>query len=231
MVDPNPFFAPSDLPYGLPPFATITDAHFLPAFIGGMREQMAEIKLITEQADRPSFENTMLPLERSGQTLERVSAVFFNRCSADSSDFTEEFEAKLAPMLATHSDAISLDPALYRRIAAIHDRLAVLGLDAESCYLVERYFIEFTLAGAGLDEPSKAKLRQYNQQLATLTTRFERNLLADSNNGAVIFDTVTELDGLTAGEISAAAAAAEQRGLPGKYLVTLVLPTGHPYLG
>ncbi len=191
---------------------------------------MAELGQITGTDDAPTFENTMIPLERSGQTLERVAAVFFNKSSSDSSDFTNELEEQIAPLLAAHSDAIRLDPQLYQRIATIHGQLDQLDLDAESRYLVERYYTEFTLAGAGLDEEEKKKLRDYNQTLSTLTTRFEKNLLADTNDLAVVIDDVTQLDGLGAGEISAAAEAAKERGLEGKYLVTLVLPTGHPHL-
>jgi peptidyl-dipeptidase Dcp len=230
MATPNPFSLPSTLPYGLPPFADITDADYRPAFDEGFAEQLAEITAITTNPDEPTFENTFLPLERSGQILDRVATVFFNKSSSDSSDFTNELEEEIAPLLAAHSDAIRLDPALYARIKAVHDSLSDADLDAESRYLVERYYTEFTLAGAGLEESDKAKLRDYNQKLSTLTTRFEKNLLADTNDLAVVIDDVTELDGLGAGEISAASEAAKERGLEGKYLITLVLPTGHPYL-
>jgi peptidyl-dipeptidase Dcp len=169
-------------------------------------------------------------LERSGQTLQRVAEVFFNKSSSDSSDFTNALEEEIAPLLAAHQDAIRLDPVLYGRIKAIHDSLDALDLDAESRYLVERYYDEFTLAGAGLSDEDKEKLRAYNQQLSTLTTRFEKNLLADTNDLAVVFDDVSDLDGLGDGAISAAAEAAKERGLDGKYVVTLVLPTGHPFL-
>lgn len=229
-LEQNPFFAPSTLPYGLPPFAAIRDEHYRPAFEKGIEEHLAEISNITRRRDMPTFENTMIPLEKSGQTLERVATVFFNKSSADSSDFTNELEEQMAPILAAHSDAIRLDSALYRRIKTLHEQLDQLDLDAESRYLVERYYTEFTLAGAALDDDQKAALRDYNQKLSTLTTRFEKNLLADTNDLAVVIDDVAELDGLGAGEISAAGEAARERGLDGKYLVTLVLPTGHPYL-
>ncbi|HQE47181.1 MAG TPA: M3 family metallopeptidase [Rhodoglobus sp.] len=226
----NPFFEPSTLPYGMPPFAEIRDEHYRPAFEKGMADQLEEIAAITASADLPTFENTMLPLERSGQLLDRVATVFYNKSSADSTDFTNELEEEIAPLLAAHSDAIRLDSQLYWRITTIHDQLDQLGLDAESRYLVERYYVEYTVAGAGLNEAEKARLRDYNQHLSTLTTRFEKNLLADTNDLAVVIDDVSELDGLGAGEVSAAAEAAKERGLEGKYLITLVLPTGHPFL-
>jgi len=224
----NPFFAKSTLPYQLPPFAEITDEHYRPAFDAGFAEQLAEIAAITGQADAATFENTFVPLEKSGQILDRVATVFFNKSSADSNDFTNALEEELAPQLAAHGDAIKLDEALYARIAAVHEVRD--SLDAEQRYLVERYFTEFTLAGAGLGETEKAALRDLNGRLSTLETRFEKNLLADTNDLAVVIDDVAELDGLEAGEISAAAEAANERGLTGKYLITLVLPTGHPWL-
>lgn len=226
----NPFFEPSTLPYGMPPFAEIQDEHYRPAFEKGMEEQLAEIQNITRRRDMPTFENTMIPLEQSGQMLSRVEIVFFNKTSADGTDFTSELEEEIAPLLTAHSDAIRLDGQLYWRIKTLHDQLDSLNLDAESRYLVERYYIEFTIAGAGLDDAEKEKLRDYNKRLATLTTKFEKNLLADTNDLAVEFDNVDDLDGLEPGEISAAAEAAKERGHDGKYLVTLVLPTGHPFL-
>jgi peptidyl-dipeptidase Dcp len=226
----NPFFSASTLPFALPPFAEITDAHFRPAFDRGFTEQLAEIERIVSADGPPTFENTIVPLERSGRVLGRVAAVFYNTSSADSSDFTNELEEEIAPLYAAHNDAIRLNPALYERISAIHSRLDELGLDAESRYLVERYHAEFTIAGAGLDEEGKASLREFNKRLSSLTTRFEKNLLADTNDLAVLIEDVAELDGLDEGAISAAADAARERGLESGYLVTLVLPTGHPYL-
>lgn len=226
----NPLLSPSTLPYQLPPFAEIRDEHYRPAFDRGFAEQLAEIAAITATTEPPTFENTMIPLERSGQTLQRVAEVFFNKSSSDSTDFTNALEEEIAPLLSAHQDAIRLDPALYRRLQSLHERRHALGLDAESIYLIERYFTEFTLAGAGLDDDQKATLRDYNQRLSTLTTRFEKNLLADTNELAVVFDTADDLAGLGDGEISAAAEAARERGLDGKYVVTLVLPTGHPWL-
>jgi peptidyl-dipeptidase Dcp len=226
----NPFFSPSSLPYQLPPFAEIRDEHYRPAFERGFAEQLGEIDAITAQADEPTFENTMLPLERSGQTLLRVAEVFFNKSSSDSSDFTNELEEEIAPRLAAHQDAIRLDPALYARIARLYEQLDDLGLDPESRYLVERYHAEFTLAGAGLSDADKDTLRDLNQRLSTLTTRFEKNLLADTNELAVVFDDSAELAGLDEGALSATREAAAERGLDGKHVVTLVLPTGHPYL-
>jgi len=226
----NPFFTASTLPFGLPPFAQISDEHYRPGFDKGFTEQIAEIDRIVANDEPATFENTFLPLERSGQVLHRVASVFYNKSSSDSTEFTNELEEEIAPLYAQHTDAIRLNAGLFARIAAVYAGLDELGLDAESRYLVERYYAEFTIAGAGLDDDEKQTLRDYNSRLSSLTTRFEKNLLADSNDLAVVVDDAAELDGLDAGEISAAAQAASDRGLEGKYLVTLVLPAGHPYL-
>ena len=226
----NPFLAPSTLPYQLPPFAAIRNEHFRPAFDAGMAEQLAEIAAITSDESEPTIENTLVALERSGQVLQRVATVFFALSSSDSTEFGTALEEELAPLLATHTDAIRLDPALYSRIADLYEQRGTLDLDPETAYLLERYYTEYTLAGAALADPDKAALRELNMRLSTLTTRFEKNLLADTNALAVVIDDVAELDGLGESEISAAAEAASERGLSGKYVITLVLPTSHPYL-
>lgn len=226
----NPFFEPSTLPFGMPPFADIEDEHYAPAFEKGMEEQLAEIHAITSQSEAPSFENTLIPLEKSGQLLNRVAIVFFNKTSADGDAASDALEEVIAPQLAAHNDAISLNSELYERIRSIQDTIDQTELDAEARYLVKRYLTEFTLAGAGLSAEAKATLRDYNSQLSSLTTKFEKNLLADTNDLAVVVDSVEELDGLGASEISAAANAANDRGLVGKYLITLILPTNQPHL-
>ncbi|TQO21020.1 peptidyl-dipeptidase Dcp [Rhodoglobus vestalii] len=226
----NPFFLPSTLPFGMPPFADIAGEHYAPAFEEGMRQQLEEIAAITSHSDSPTFENTMIPLERSGQVLERVAIVFFNKTSADSNAATDALEEEIAPRFAAHRDAITLNSDLFERIRSIHASLDSSELDAEARYLVERYFTEFTLAGAGLSDDEKTALRDYNSRLSSLTTKFEKNLLADTNDLAVVLDSVAELDGLGASEISAAAGAAADRGLTGKYLISLILPTNQPHL-
>ncbi|MBX0298568.1 M3 family metallopeptidase [Cryobacterium sp. 1639] len=228
---PNPFLAPSTLPYQLPPFADIENEHYRPAFELGMAEQLAEVAAITANPAEPTVENTLVALELSGRVLDRVATVFFSLSSSDATDFGTALEEELAPLLAAHADTIRLDPVLYARIAALWAQRESLGLDPESAYLLERYYTEYTLAGAALTDADKGTLRELNMRLSSLTTRFEKNLLADTNDLAVVIDDVAELDGLGDGEISAAAEAASQRGLAGKYVLTLVLPTNHPYLG
>lgn len=227
----NPFFAESPLPHRLPDFAAVREEHFLEAFERGMAEQLAEIAAITSDPAAPDVANTIVPLERSGRILDRVATVFFTLASSDTTDGIQALEEQLAPRLAAHHDAIVLDPALFARIDAIRraDEDGTAPLDDEDRYLVQRRHIEMVLAGAALDEAAKERLRELNQTISTLTTRFEKNLLNDTNALAVHVTDADELAGLAASELSAAREAAASRGLEG-WLVTLVLPTGHPWL-
>ncbi|RHW23874.1 M3 family peptidase [Nocardioides immobilis] len=224
----HPLLQPSDLPYQLPRFADFGDDDFGPAIDEGMAAQLAAVAEITANPEPASFDNTLVPLERSGEGLSRVLRIFSNKASADTNEAIDELRATYAPRLAAHSDAITLDPALYERLLAVHDQRD--RLDPEARYLVERYVVEFTLAGAALGEDDKARLRKLNEQVSAQETAFEITLQADSNDLAVVIDDESDLAGLTSGEISAAAAAAASRGLEGKWLLTLVLPTPHPHL-
>lgn len=226
----NPLLSPPALPYDLPPYGRIRAEHYLPAFREAFAAHRAEVEQITSQTDAPTFENTLMALERSGALLDRVARTFYTVSSADGTAEIQAVEEELAPLMAAHSDAIQLDATLFARISTLHAQLDELGLDAESRYLVERHHREMSLAGAGLDDAQKARLTDLNQRLSVLTTTFEKNLLADTNDLAVVFDDAAELDGLSEGELSAAAQAATARGLDGRYVVTLTLYTGHPYL-
>ena len=230
MVSENPLLTTSTLPYRLPDYAAIRPEHYLPAFEHGFAAHKAEISAITRVRSMPTFENTMVPLEQSGRLLADVSRAFYTVSSADATPEIQEIEEKLAPLMSAHHDSIQLDAQLFWRIRTLHEQLDDLHLEPEDRYLVERHFREKSQAGAGLDEADKTRLTEINQRLSTLTTTFEKNLLADTNDLALIFDDPAELDGLTEGELSAAAQAAVDRGLEGRYVVTLTLFTGHPYL-
>jgi peptidyl-dipeptidase Dcp len=223
----NPFAERSTLPAELPPFAEIRDDDYEPAFDRGMADQTVEVAAIIADREAPTFANTIEALERSGQVLRRVSAAFFTRTSSDGTDFVRDLEARLAPRLAVHEDAIHLNSDLFRRIETVWEQREDLG--PEEQYLVERYHIEFTLAGAGLDEEQKNELKRMNERLSVLTTQFDANLVADTNALAVHLPDPAELDGLAPDERSAVEAAARARGLEGG-LVPLVLYSGHPYL-
>uniref|UniRef100_A0A942T015 M3 family metallopeptidase n=1 Tax=Neobacillus citreus TaxID=2833578 RepID=A0A942T015_9BACI len=222
----TPFDEPSTLPYALPPFRDVRPEHFRPAFDAGMAEQRAEVEAIAASPQPATFENTLVALERSGQLLARVSHVFFTLTGADSTPELQDLEAEVSPLLAAHRDAITLDGRLYERVRAVLD---AGGLSGEDLRLVERTHTEMTLAGAGLDDAGKQRLTAINQELSTLTTTFERNLLDDTNDLAVHVSSEDELEGLDDGAKSAAAGAAADRGLDG-WLITLPLYTGHPWL-
>jgi peptidyl-dipeptidase Dcp len=226
----NPLLAPSALPFGLPDYRLIESQHYLPAFEQAFAAHRAEIDALTRDAATPTFDNTMEPLERSGDLLDRVARTFYTVSSADATPEIQAIEETLAPLMSAHQDAIQLDSALYGRIKKLHEQLNDLDLTDEQAYLVERHFREMTHAGAALDDAQKATLTDLNQRLSILTTTFEKNLLADTNDLAVVFDDPSELDGLTDGELSAAAQNAADRGLDGRYVLTLTLFTGHPYL-
>ncbi len=226
----NPFTHPSTLPYEWPPFDRVSNADYLPAFAAGMGEQRAEVEKIVRNPAAADFENTIEALERSGQMLARVVAVFFNLNASNTDPRMQEIESAIAPQLQAHEDALHLDPALFARIDAVHARRDSLRLDPESRQLLERYHIEFVRAGARLSDSDKARLRDINQQLSCLTTRFKQNVLRTTQDGAVVVDSVEELDGLSAVQIGAAAGAAQERGLSGKWLIPLQNTTNQPPL-
>ncbi|MCW2878758.1 MAG: dcp [Sphaerisporangium sp.] len=222
----NPFFVPSALPYRLPPFAEIREEHYAPAFERGMAEQLAEAEAIAGSDDPPTFDDTVAALERSGQLLNRVSTVFFNQASSDTNPNVQAIQKDVTPKLTQHSDAIHLNRGLFARIQAI----SADGLDPEQKWLLQRYVTDFVRAGAELGPEDQKRLRSLNEELSTLSTQFEQNLLADTNASAIVVEDAAELDGLSEDSIMAAAETAKSRGLEGKYVITLVLPTGQPSL-
>jgi len=225
----NPFALRSTLEYELPPFALIKEEHYLPAFYAGCEQQLAEVEAIIA-AGEPTFENTLVALEKSGQLLARMLLVFYNKSSSDTSDSLIAIEEEMAPKLAAHSDAIKLNPALFSRIKKLYEARATLGLNDEDANLLDKYHTDFIHAGAHLTESQRETLKGINEQLSKLQTQFDKSVLADSNDLAVIVDSLEELDGLSENEIAAYAAAAKDRGLEGKYLIGAVNYSGNPAL-
>jgi peptidyl-dipeptidase Dcp len=226
MISPdNPFAAPSELPYALPPFDRISDEHYRPAFEAGLAEHAAEIEQIAGQDAEPTFENTVEALERAGELLGRVASVFYNLAGSNGTDEIQAIQAEFAPKLAAHHDAIHLNPRLFARIDALHGQRAGLGLDEESLRLLERRHTDFSRAGAGLGEAEQARLRELNGQLSTLQTKFQQNLLKDTNELAVVIADRAELAGFGDSAVATAAEAATARGETGKYVINLTLPT------
>lgn len=226
----NPLMSASPLPYQLPPFDQIENAHFGPAMRAGMAQQRAEVAAITANPETPSFENTLVALERSGRTLDRSSRVFYALNAAHTNPELQALEAEIGPELAAHTDAILLDGALFSRIDALYQKRQTLDLDAESAWLLERTWRDFVAAGAQLNAADKAKLKAVNQRLSTLTTQFSQQLRADTNDSAVLVKDRAELAGLGEDEIAALAAAAKAAGHEEGYLISLILPTNQPTL-
>ena len=226
----NPFFEPSALPFHLPPFDKVKDADYLPAFEKGMADQRKEIDAIAHNPEAPTFDNTIVAMEKTGAVLTRVSKTFFNLNQSNTDDEMEKVEAAMAPKLSAHNDAILLDPALFARVDAVYQGRAKLELDAESLQLVERYQKMFLRAGAKLSDADKATLKKMNEELSTLTTKFRQNVLKSTKDGAVVVDDVKQLDGFSPEQIGAAAEAAKQRNLAGKWVITLANTTIQPAL-
>ena len=230
MAADNPFARPSPLPFEMPPFDRIHDADYAPAFEAGMREQLREVAAIAHNPKPPSFENTIVALERSGRLLDRVGNVFYNLNSCNTDPEMQKVDTDLAPKIAAHNDAIFLDAALWARVAALYDERASLNLDPESLQLLARYHTQFVRAGARLSAPEQKRLRAINEEISTLTTRFRQNVLKATADGAVVVDKVADLDGLSAVQIGAAAQAAADRGLKDKWVIALQNTTNQPLL-
>jgi len=226
----NPFDAASTLPYQAPDFARIKDADFAPAFAEAMRRHLAEVQKIAGNPAAPTFDNTFVALEKSGQMLARVNMAFNALTSANTDDALQKTQEDVAPKLAEHFDAIYLDPKLFARIEAIYKQRDALKLDPESKRLVEYYYLDFVHHGARLSDADKAKLKELNKEESTLDTSFVNKLLAGTKAGALVVDDKAKLAGLTDAEIAAAAQAASDRKLDGKWAIPLQNTTQQPAL-
>jgi peptidyl-dipeptidase Dcp len=226
----NPFAKPSTLSFGYPAFDKIKNEDYAPAFEEGMRQNAIEIEAIANNKAAPTFDNTIVAMEKSGQLLSRVSSVFGNLSGANTNDTFKALERELSPKLAAHSDAIRLNSKLYARIKSLYDKRDKLHLDAESKYLLERYHTDFVRAGAQLSDADKAKLKSMNAELAKLQTTFAQNVLEEANASALVVDTREELAGMSDKAIDAAAAAAKAKGQDGKFLIPVVNTTGQASL-
>jgi peptidyl-dipeptidase Dcp len=222
----NPFMKKSKLQYEAPEFDKIKNEHFKPAFEYGLKQHEAEIVKIANNPAAPTFENTIVALEKSGEVLRRAQIVFSNLTSANTNPTLQALDEEYAPIFAAHSDKLYLNENLYKRIQSIKED----GLDSESKRLVQYYKQNFEIAGANLSAADKEKLKQLNQELASLSTQYSNKLLEARKQGGVFFSDAKELDGLSADEIAAAAADAKTAGQPGKYLLALQNTTQQPLL-
>jgi peptidyl-dipeptidase Dcp len=225
----NPLLTKWTAPFELPPFSSIRADHFRAAFDRALADHRAEIDAIAGNPAEPSFDNTIVALEASGRELERVANLFFVLAGADTSDEVEAVERDISPLLARHNNALYLNPALYSRIADLYRQRHELGLDVEQARVLERYHIRFVRAGAALEKPAQDRLAAINEQLATLGTRFGQNVLADEKSFAMLLDE-GDLGGLPDFARVAARAAAEERGEPDKYAITLARSSVETFL-
>jgi len=227
---PNPLLVESPLPFHYPQFDLIKEEHFAPAYEQGMAEELQEVAAIAANPAAPTFENTIVALERSGQLLDRVDGIFSNLNGTVTTPGLQQIEKAMAPKLAAQRDAIRLNPALFARIEALYAVRDTLGLDPESQRLLWRYRQDFIRAGARLSDADKTRLKALNAELASLQTAFSQNVLKETNASALLVDTREELDGLGEAQIAAAAGAAKDAGHDGKFLLRLMNTSGQPPL-
>ena len=226
----NPFFAASTLPFQAPPFDKITEADYQPAIEEGMKQHLAEIEKIADNPDAPTFDNTYVAMEKSGALLTRAMMAFEGVAQANTSDTLQKVEEEEAPKLAAHRDAITLNSKLFARVQAVYDQRDTLKLDPESLRLVEVTYKNFVRGGAKLSDADKAKLKDLNKEESTLSTQFSNKLLAATKAGALVVDDKAKLDGLSDADIAAAAGAAKERKVDGKWVVVLQNTTQQPAL-
>ncbi|AHX12832.1 dipeptidyl carboxypeptidase II [Dyella jiangningensis] len=226
----NPFLEPSTLPFQAPPFDKIKDGDYQPALEEGMKQHLEEITKIADNPEPPTFENTFIPFEKSGQLLSRVRRAFFAVTGANTNDTLQKVQQDEAPKFAEHQDAIVLNDKLFKRIQTIYDQRDSLKLDPESKRLVEVTYKNFVRGGAKLSDADKAKLKDLNKEESGLRTQFTRKLLAATKAGALVVDDKSKLDGLSDGDIAAASQAAANRKLDGKWVIPLQNTTQQPAL-
>lgn len=226
----NPFMSPSTLPLMAPDFTKIRDEHYLPALLEGMKQHAAEVEAIANNPEPPTVENTLVALERSGALLQRTARVFGNLAGTDTNPTIQKVQAEFSPKMAAHQDSILLNPKLFERVKAIYDAREVLNLDAETKRLVEQTHLRMVRAGAELSEDAKTRIRALNEEQAGLMTAFQQALLKQTERAAVVVDDVAQLDGLSEGQIAAAAEAAKAAGHEGKWLIRITNTTRQPVL-
>src|SRR6266704_559401 len=231
-ADPdNPLLKESTLPYHLPPFDQIKDEHFVPAMEAGMRDQLKEVDVVANNSEKPTFENTVVALERTGRSLDRAERTFSNLNACNTNPALQKIDKEMAPKLSAHRDAIHLNGKLFARIQQLYDNRDKLGLDPESAYLLQRYYKDFVRAGAKLADPDKEKLKKINAELATLQTDFEQNVLKEKNASSIVVDRKEELAGLSDSQMATVTNAAKAEHKDGKFVIQMQNTTGQPLLG
>ena len=226
----NPFFSEFNTPYGIAPFADITIEHYREGMLKGMEEQKAEIEAIINNSEAPTFENTILALDKSGQLLRKVRGTFSPLSSSNSNDEFRALQKEMSPLSSTHNDDIYLNEKLFARVKSVYDSKESLDLTAEQAKVLDNIYKRFVNSGANLNEEQKAQLREINKELSMLQLTFSQNLLHETNNSFVIAETLEELKGLPQANIDAAAKMAADNGQPGKWMFNMQRPSCNPVL-
>ena len=206
----NPLLSRSTLEYELPNFALLKDEHYLPAFEYAVSEHNAELQAIRDQEDI-NFENTLIAMERSGDLLQSMIMVFYNKTSSDTNETLQQIEAEIAPRLSNHMDSIRLDPVLFQKLLHLEEHADSMNLDSQSKRLLEKYLEDFRFAGAELTPTERERVSKINEQLASLSAEFDKLLLDDSNDLAVELAYASRLNGLSESEIASLSQAAQDR--------------------
>lgn len=230
MLAENPFYQVSLLPYQAPRFNDIKDSHYRPAFDDAKRHKLEEVASITNNPDKPTFENTYLALEKTGHMLSRVTSVFFAMTAAHTNDYLQQLDEEFASELAELADEIRLNDKLFSRLDAVYQQRHGCELDDESLRLVEVIWQQFTLAGATLDDEQKSRLKILNKEAAQFSSQFNHRLHAANKAGGLVLDCVDQLDGLSKAEVAAARQAATDKGLDDRWLIPLLNFTQQPAL-
>lgn len=226
----NPFFSSYNTPYDVPPFHLIKNEHYKPALVEGIKKQQQEIDAIVNQKSQPTFENTIVALENSGELLTKVSIVFNNMNSANTNEEIQQIAKDVAPLLSAHRDNINLNEKLFARVNTLWKQKEQLKLTSEQTKLLEKSYKGFVRSGANLDEAQKQTLRKLNSELAVLTLKFGQNILAETNSYELVITNKEDLEGLSDDLIRAAAETAQAKGKPGKWIFTLSNSSVMPFL-
>ncbi|MEI6412068.1 MAG: peptidyl-dipeptidase Dcp [Bacteroidota bacterium] len=226
----NPFAAPSKLPYQAPPFDQIKDSDYKPAIEEGLRQRLAEVDKIANNPAAPTFKNTLVAFEKTGQLFTRVNNVFNAVSGANTNDALQQLQEEMASKISANHDAIYLNAKLFARIKSVYERRATLKLSAEDKRLLDVTYLNFVLAGANLSDADKLKLQKLNEEDATLSARFSNQLVNANKNGGFVVKKESELDGLSASDKAAFAENAKAKGLAGQWLLPLKNTTQQPAL-
>ncbi len=226
----NPFFSEYNTPFQVPPFDKIDSTHYLPAFEEAMKQHDAEIQNIINSKEEPTFENTILAYDKAGLMLTNVSNVFFNVAQANTNEQLQAIERKISPKLSKHNDDISMNENLFKRVKVVYDKRNQMKLDDQQIRVVEKYYRDFVRLGANLPKDKQDTLKKINSDLATLGLKFGENLLSENKEFKMVVDNIKDLDGLPQASIDAAAEAAKEKKMDGKWVFTIDKPCMIPFL-